>query len=103
MFVEPQSYLNFIYLIKNCYAVITDSGGISEETTVLGIPCFTMRTTTERPETIEIGTNHLVGTSIDNLKKVFGDFLKNKLKKRSIPELWDGKTSERIIEILLNK
>ncbi len=103
LFVEPQSYLNFIYLIKNCYAVITDSGGISEETTVLGIPCFTMRTTTERPETIEIGTNHLVGTSIDNLKKVFGDFLKNKLKKRSIPELWDGKTSERIIEILLNK
>jgi len=103
LFVEPQSYLNFIYLIKNSFAVITDSGGISEETTVLGIPCFTLRNTTERPETIEIGTNHLVGASIDNLKKVFGEFLKNRPKKRSIPELWDGKTSERIIEILLNK
>ncbi|CAG0908487.1 unnamed protein product, partial [Darwinula stevensoni] len=58
LFVEPQGYLNFMYLIKNSFAVITDSGGISEETTVLGIPCFTMRTTTERPETIEIGTNN---------------------------------------------
>lgn len=102
-FVEPQGYLNFMFLIKNCFAVITDSGGISEETTVLGIPCFTMRTTTERPETIEIGTNHLVGTSIENLKNVFGNFIQNGLKKASIPELWDGKASERIIDILLTK
>lgn len=102
-FVEPQGYLNFMFLIKNCFAVITDSGGISEETTVLGIPCFTMRTTTERPETIEIGTNHLVGTSIENLKNVFGNFVKNGLKNASIPELWDGKASEQIIEILLKK
>lgn len=58
-----------MYLIKNSFAVITDSGGISEETTVLGIPCFTMRTTTERPETITIGTNHLVGIKIENLEK----------------------------------
>lgn len=103
IFVEPQGYLNFMYLIKNSFAVITDSGGISEETTVLGIPCFTMRTTTERPETITIGTNNLVGTSIENLKKLFGEFLKNGSKKAGIPELWDGKASERIIEILLKK
>lgn len=103
IFVEPQGYLNFMYLIKNSFAVITDSGGISEETTVLGIPCFTMRTTTERPETITIGTNNLVGTSIENLKKIFGEFLKNGSKKAGIPELWDGKASERIIEILLKK
>ena len=81
--------------------MITDSGGISEETTVLGIPCFTMRTTTERPETIEIGTNNLVGTSIENLKSLFEEFLQNGAKKARIPELWDGKASERIIEILL--
>jgi len=72
-----------MYLIKNSFAVITDSGGISEETTVLGIPCFTMRTTTERPETIAIGTNHLVGTSIENLKKYLVNFYKMVLKSRN--------------------
>jgi len=101
--VEPQGYLNFMYLIKNSFAVITDSGGISEETTVLNIPCFTLRTTTERPETINIGTNNLIGTSIDNLEKIFGEFLKNGPKKSGIPELWDGKASERIIDIILSK
>lgn len=103
LFVEPQGYLNFMYLIKNSFAVITDSGGISEETTVLGIPCFTMRTTTERPETQTIGTNTLVGTSIENLKKVYASFLENGSKKGGIPELWDGKASERIIDILLSQ
>lgn len=103
LFVEPQGYLNFMFLIKNSFAVITDSGGISEETTVLGIPCFTMRTTTERPETQTIGTNTLVGTSIENLRTIFGEFLKNGARKGGIPELWDGKASERIIDILLNK
>ncbi len=103
VFVDPQGYLNFMYLIKNSFAVITDSGGISEETTVLGIPCFTMRTTTERPETISVGTNHLVGTSIKNLEKAYQTFLENGLKESGIPELWDGKASERIIDILLTK
>ncbi|MCF8322490.1 MAG: UDP-N-acetylglucosamine 2-epimerase (non-hydrolyzing) [Flavobacterium sp.] len=103
LFVEPQGYLNFMYLIKNSFAVITDSGGISEETTVLGIPCFTMRTTTERPETIEIGTNTLVGVTIENLGKLFGEFIINGKRKAGIPVLWDGKASERIIEILLPK
>jgi UDP-N-acetylglucosamine 2-epimerase (non-hydrolysing) len=100
--VPPQGYLNFMYLIKNSFAVITDSGGISEETTLLNIPCFTMRTTTERPETIAIGTNYLVGISLKNLEKVYADFLKNGLKKSGIPALWDGKASERIIEVLLH-
>jgi UDP-N-acetylglucosamine 2-epimerase (non-hydrolysing) len=103
LFVEPQGYLNFMYLIKNSFAVITDSGGISEETTVLGIPCFTLRNNTERPETQTIGTNTLVGTSIKNLEKTFTEFLKKGSKKAGIPELWDGKASERIIDILLSK
>lgn len=103
LFVEPQGYLTFMFLIKNSFAVITDSGGISEETTVLEIPCFTMRNNTERPETESIGTNILVGTSIINLEKLFGEFLLNGKRKSGIPELWDGKASERIIDILLQK
>ena len=103
LFVEPQGYLNFMFLIKNSFAVITDSGGISEETTVMGIPCFTLRNNTERPETQSIGTNTLVGTSIENLEKLFGEFLENGRQKAGIPELWDGKASERIIDILLEK
>ncbi|HMI07826.1 MAG TPA: UDP-N-acetylglucosamine 2-epimerase (non-hydrolyzing) [Flavobacterium sp.] len=101
MYVEPQGYLSFMYLIKNSFAVITDSGGISEETTVLGIPCFTMRTTTERPETQTIGTNVLVGISIENLEKQFRLFLEDGKRESGIPELWDGRASERIIDILL--
>ncbi len=103
IFVLPQGYLNFMYLIKNSFAVITDSGGISEETTVLGIPCFTMRDNTERPETETIGSNTIVGTSLENLKKVFNSFLLNGARKSGIPDLWDGKASERIISTLLDK
>ncbi len=102
-FVEPQGYLNFMFLIKNSFAVITDSGGISEETTVLKIPCFTMRNNTERPETQSIGTNTLVGTSIENLRKVYANFLEMGIKDSGIPELWDGKAAERIVQILLKK
>jgi UDP-N-acetylglucosamine 2-epimerase (non-hydrolysing) len=100
-FVDPQGYLSFLYLVKNAFAVITVSGGLSEETTVLGIPCFTLRDTTERPETQTIGTNTLVGTSVENLVKCYSEFIENGPRKSGIPELWDGRASQRIINILM--
>jgi len=100
--VEPQGYLNFMYLVQNSYAVITDSGGLSEETTVLGIPCFTLRTTTERPETQTIGTNTLVGDSVKNLTNLFQAFRQNGMPAKGIPDLWDGKASARIIRVLID-
>ena len=103
IYVEPQGYLCFLYLIKNAFVVITDSGGISEETTVLDIPCFTLRENTERPETITLGTNILVGNCTGKLKSAYNLFLKNGRRKSSIPELRDGNTSERIVSILLDK
>ena len=103
VFAEPQGYLAFMYLIKNSFAVITDSGGISEETTVLGIPCFTLRENTERPETQLIGTNTLVGISIENLQHHFNEFLDNGLRAHDIPDLWDGKASHRIVDILIKE
>lgn len=98
--VDPLSYLEFNYLVKNSLAVITDSGGVTEETTVMGIPCFTIRDNTERPETVSEGTNEIVGTNPKNIRPYMKDLLSGNLKKGSIPELWDGKTAERIIKII---
>ena len=94
-------YLEFNYLVQNSKAVITDSGGITEETTVLGIPCITLRDNTERPETVEIGTNVLLGTNPKLLGDEIDKIFKGKWKKGAIPDMWDGKTSTRIINILL--
>lgn len=101
--VDPQPYFEFIYLIQHCKAVITDSGGITEEATFLKIPCLTMRDTTERPETITQGTNVLIGNDFDKLHKSIDLILMGKWKESSIPKLWDGKTSERIIKIIFEK
>ncbi|MCF6158693.1 MAG: UDP-N-acetylglucosamine 2-epimerase (non-hydrolyzing) [wastewater metagenome] len=98
--VEPQPYLEFNYLVKNAKAVITDSGGITEETTVLGVPCITLRDSTERPETVTIGTNELLGTDSSKLKPALDRLFAGEWKKGSIPDKWDGKTGERIVEIL---
>ena len=99
--VDPMSYFDFNYLVKNSICVITDSGGITEETTVMGIPCITLRENTERPETIEIGTNELVGTSPDKLILSLNKLFSGNWAKGSIPKYWDGKTSIRIIKSLL--
>jgi UDP-N-acetylglucosamine 2-epimerase (non-hydrolysing) len=100
--IDPLGYLEFIYLVKNARAILTDSGGITEEATVLGIPCMTLRDSTERPETVLIGTNELVGTNPQNLAPHLENIAAGRWKKGSIPELWDGKTSERIVQILLD-
>ena len=99
--IEPLGYLEFNYLVAHAKAVITDSGGITEETTVMGIPCMTLRDNTERPETIEVGTNELVGTDPRNIKPVMDKLFSGEWKKGEVPKLWDGHASERIIEALL--
>lgn len=95
--IEPLGYLDFIYLVKFAKGVITDSGGITEETTVLHVPCITLRNSTERPETVTIGTNVLAGDDEDLLSQYLEQITANNWKHGDIPELWDGKTSERII------
>ncbi len=100
--IEPLSYLKFNYLVELSKAVITDSGGITEETTVLGVPCMTIRDNTERPETIAVGTNELLGTSPAAIAPAMERLFQNKWKTGNIPEKWDGKSGERIIEILKN-
>lgn len=99
--VEPMGYLEFNYLVEQSKAVITDSGGITEETTVMGVPCITLRDNTERPETCTIGTNELIGTDPDNIKPALDRLFAGEWKKGDIPPLWDGHTAERIVEILL--
>ncbi|SEA49365.1 non-hydrolyzing UDP-N-acetylglucosamine 2-epimerase [Psychroflexus halocasei] len=100
-YVEPQGYLNFIYLIKNAFAVLTDSGGITEETTMLNVPCMTFRDSTERPETCEIGSNELVGSDISKIEKAFERLNSGKWKQASAPALWDGEAAERIVKDVL--
>lgn len=100
--IDPLSYLEFNYLVKNSLAVITDSGGITEETTIMGVPCMTLRDSTERLETVTIGTNELLGTHPDALKPYMQKAITGDWKKGCIPDLWDGNTSERIISALID-
>lgn len=99
--IEPLGYLEFNYLVEKAKAVITDSGGITEETTVMGIPCMTLRDNTERPETITIGTNELIGTNPQAIRPAMEKLFSGQWKKGGIPELWDGHTAERIIDHIL--
>jgi UDP-N-acetylglucosamine 2-epimerase (non-hydrolysing) len=100
--IDPLGYLEFNYLVENARAVITDSGGITEETTVMGIPCMTLRDKTERPETVEIGSNELIGTDPKAIKPAMDKLFTGQWKKGNIPKLWDGNTAERIVAILKN-
>ena len=98
--VEPLGYLEFNYLVERAKAVVTDSGGITEETTVMGVPCITLRDNTERPETCTVGTNELIGTKPEAIKPALDKLFAGEWKKGAIPELWDGHAAERIIAIL---
>ena len=99
--IDPQGYLQFIFLVKSAKGIITDSGGITEEATVLHIPCLTMRNSTERPETVSLGTNELVGDDLDKLTTYLEKIIAGKWKIGQIPPFWDGQTSERIVQKLL--
>lgn len=98
---EPMGYFEFNYLVERCKVVITDSGGITEEATVMGVPCMTLRENTERPETITIGTNELLGVDPKAIKPAMEKLFYGNWKKGKIPEKWDGKTGERIVASFL--
>jgi len=99
---EPLGYLDFLCLEGGARVVLTDSGGIQEETTVLNIPCLTLRNETERPITVSQGTNTIVGLDKAKISRAFKKISVNRQEKIKMPELWDGKTAQRIIKILLN-
>lgn len=96
-YAPPLGYLEFNYLVKHAKGVITDSGGVTEETTVMGVPCLTLRDNTERPETIAVGTNELIGTDPANLGPALARLMAGQWKKGGIPEKWDGRAGERIV------
>jgi UDP-N-acetylglucosamine 2-epimerase (non-hydrolysing) len=100
LLVEPQPYLEFNYLVKHAKAVITDSGGITEETTVMGVPCMTLRNSTERPETVTMGTNELLGIDPAALGPALDRLFAGEWKRGVVPPLWDGQTSPRIVQAL---
>ncbi len=98
--VDPLGYLEFNYLVKHAKAVITDSGGVTEETTVLGVPCMTLRTSTERPETVTMGTNELLGIDPNAIRPAMQKVFEGNWKRGIIPEKWDGQTAGRIVTAL---
>jgi UDP-N-acetylglucosamine 2-epimerase (non-hydrolysing) len=102
--LPPQGYLEFINLTSNADLVITDSGGVQEETTFLGVPCVTLRQSTERPSTIEEGTNRLVGgLDVANAMHIINEVISGEKKYTSLPALWDGFASDRIVQIIKKK
>lgn len=99
--VEPVGYLEMLYAVRKAALVLTDSGGLQEETTVLGVPCITIRENTERPVTVEIGTNYLAGVRPERILSAADTILSGHAKKGGIPPLWDGKAAERIADVFL--
>ena len=101
--IPPQPYLQFAYLIQHAKAIVTDSGNVAEEATFLGIPCMTLNTYAEHPETVSIGTNHLIGEDPQALAQALHTLNKGEWKKGHLPERWDGRTAERIVQTLLEE
>ncbi|MFV1980457.1 MAG: non-hydrolyzing UDP-N-acetylglucosamine 2-epimerase, partial [Rhodothermia bacterium] len=98
--LQPLGYLDFLKLTSDARIVLTDSGGIQEETTILGVPCLTLRHNTERPVTVELGTNRLVGNDPDVVIRAFTETMSAEITLPAPPPLWDGKAADRIVEIL---
>jgi UDP-N-acetylglucosamine 2-epimerase (non-hydrolysing) len=98
--LEPIGYIDFLALTRSAELLITDSGGIQEETTFLGVQCITVRNNTERPVTVTVGTNQLIGTEFEAVEKAAMEVLDGNIKAGKIPEKWDGKTAERIVDII---
>jgi UDP-N-acetylglucosamine 2-epimerase (non-hydrolysing) len=99
--LEPLGYLEFLALMNSAAAVLTDSGGVQEETTFLGVPCLTVRTTTERPITLSEGTNRLVAPDPQSMIKAFQSAIKTPTSARKVPEYWDGHAARRIVQVML--
>ena len=101
--VDPLPYLDFVQLMANAACVLTDSGGIQEETTALGVPCLTLRTTTERPITVTQGTNRLTGVDATRIAAAWDEIRRGRWPMGRLPELWDGKAAERLVRVLLDR
>jgi len=99
--VDPLPYLDFVQLMANASCVLTDSGGIQEETTALGIPCLTLRKNTERPITVSCGTNRVIGVEPAAIYEHWRQAVGGQWPAGQLPELWDGKAAQRIVRILL--
>jgi UDP-N-acetylglucosamine 2-epimerase (non-hydrolysing) len=99
--LDPIGYLDMLYAVKGATLVMTDSGGLQEETTALGVPCVTIRENTERPITVDLGTNYLVGTHPETILSATREILSGKGKKGIVPPLWDGRAADRIIDVLM--
>ncbi len=98
--IPPQGYLEMLGLMKDARVVLTDSGGIQEETTALGVPCITLRENTERPITVSQGTNTVVGTDVDQILACYEDVMKTGGKVGRVPDLWDGNAAQRIVQVI---
>lgn len=99
--IDPLGYLDMLYMVKGAAIILTDSGGLQEETTYLGVPCITIRENTERPVTVTLGTNYLAGTHPESILAIANEILSGNPKKGVIPPFWDGRASERIADIVL--
>ena len=102
-FTDPLCYLDFLKLVSSAKVVLTDSGGIQEETTILQIPCLTLRENTKRPVTVEVGSNRIVGLDTDRIVEAYRQAVDGEWPEPQIPLLWDGHATERIVKIALEK
>ena len=103
MLIDALSYLDFSYLTAHAKGIVTDSGNVAEEATFNGVPCITLNSYTEHIETVKVGTNVLVGEDADKLTQMMNLLLKGEWKKAGIPDRWDGRSAERIVQILVNE